>query len=660
MMKSNQEEEAKAAPAVRTTTTLNNEAASRAIQHQQQEVQQTHHQEDAEKIQGAVEGTQQQQGNQQLGETAQATTSDIIQAYKSTLELELENIITCLESIINANKQKKGGVPQIDDDDNALFTAIDLMISNEDDYKTNVPPSREDTISKLFTKVSKMLNTLYNSVNNDDQVNNITKKPKLGNKQQESQAQRSNDVLEQLLSQQRKEKELANFKSDVANFKSVVMEHFLDFNDGKFFKTFEDVFDVDGEKFTPLSDIENTGVRVNPPQDSIFKRTSHITEYDAAADVFGKEIDESIGRSTISAKDNANKTTIFGQRKCSSSVSAHLMPHGATCARYWFAIVPWVLNPKATATQNMNGNAQLDWDVRQKCIFGYKKDDEILLQTNKTVKGRVGIKNFLTNRIRLLNQKLFDNEYPSLFIIPIFDASTVKEWRGEGYSAVVLVASDDLSAAENYKISGSTYVHENNFSFLATSEQLEDAINLLASFVKCFCDEMQYLHNRFKHNSIQKNQDEYNIWANKCKDKSVPIPKLKSTIEQVGNGFVAVRKVTFGNYNDYENNPAPDPILLLSKAGCNWMKRNYCHVLPGCSADNDDSINDDDDDDTAYLCTLEEEEEARGWSSRNRKPSTIEFPAIESATGTKNNTLNGNGINNMDTDELTDDEDKNE
>jgi hypothetical protein len=72
---------------------------------------------------------------------------------------------------------------------------------------------------------------------------------------------------------------------------------------------------------------------------------------------------------------------------------------------------------------------------------------------------------------------------------------------------------------------------------------------------------------------------------------TIPIPLQKSlTAIRKTSTIIPVRKIKFSSRGEPDTHlhPAPDPILLLSKAVSNWLKRCNLNVLPGYPVDEDE------------------------------------------------------------------------
>jgi hypothetical protein len=154
---------------------------------------------------------------------------------------------------------------------------------------------------------------------------------------------------------------------------------------------------------------------------------------------------------------------------------------------------------------------------------------------------------------------------------------------------------------------------------LTGSDECEIARSLLEKMVTCVCK------------SFVEKVEHDDGWLSKTSSVSMiaPLKELNEEknvlvpITREGN-TCNVRKISFSQYTDTDNNPAPDPVLLLAKATSNWLKRQCLPILPsGSNDDSDDSANeyddDDDDDDSGssygpdYVASWHQEAIMRGW-----------------------------------------------
>ena len=355
------------------------------------------------------------------------------------------------------------------------------------------------------------------------------------------------------------------------------------------------------------------------------------------------------------ASSGGLKTDIFGEPNPYAQ-SAHLLPHGPSCAPFWFPVVPWVL-----CTEKRS----LTWIFMQKCIHGTKgignkielsnvdsglKDRRMdLLGKNRkkslnTVSGLherkiepstkwkrkslrtasgsqltcssrkkvpknrskqskakslhvdggsvatgslskawyVGIKHFLTNRIRLTAQGTYLDSIPCVIIVPIMQSvAEVKSWNGTAYDAIVLAGRwEEIGADTVYKgIQASGSMQHGNFvNYLANMIECDAACFLLEQMILSVChvafsNSTEVLLNLDgnKHLVDWNKTDKYNL----LKERMAPVPASTGN----WNNKMLIRKISFANSNETDN-PAPDPALLLARAASNYLKRQGIGILP--------------------------------------------------------------------------------
>jgi hypothetical protein len=232
----------------------------------------------------------------------------------------------------------------------------------------------------------------------------------------------------------------------------------------------------------------------------------------------------------------------------------------------------------------------------------------------------------------------------------------VKNWKGSGYSAVVLVRyttyldgnkkvdeekkkkkkdvedsdetkdRDDNMDDKKKALIASVYqemkAHTGHIIF-ATNEECNTACALLRTFVLCICKSSrdafteEFLASEFT--ALNKKASKSNETAPtyiKREQKFCPVPMRKES-----STTCHVRKITFSNSNKVHENPAPDPALLLGKAASNWLKCHEMVVLPACVGDDDSSsscsssISSRCSSDSGFVASFKQEMVVRGWSS---------------------------------------------
>jgi hypothetical protein len=384
-------------------------------------------------------------------------------------------------------------------------------------------------------------------------------------------------------------------RSIISEHKGFISEARGDLSEGLFFSSLEDLWDD-----SLLKAFDGVDVDVN-----VFNRSHHVAsleskaiKYETTATVAetSRVVMGSRAKSTsssVSSTDGSQQIlrNLFGAKGLASE-QAHLMPQAAACSSHWYHMVPWVLQVSDENSQN--------WDYMQKCIHGFSSS------SNENRDANVGIKNFLTNRINLANQKLYLDKHHCVLIIPILNETGVKEWNCDGYSAIVLATkytSNDIdySADMVYK-----QINADSGTLLfATKAECDTARAVFEQYILCACKSFKdkfplyFLHenNNVKPTTSRDGAEiKRDIFVEKTKELLEVFKKLINapvpTSKDWSAGKMNVRKIVFSKAESNET-PAPDPALLLGKAVSNWLYLHEVPLLPACS---DDSSSDGSDD----------------------------------------------------------------
>ena len=313
----------------------------------------------------------------------------------------------------------------------------------------------------------------------------------------------------------------------------------------------------------------------------LFVRTHHVSDtkhqyektVNAAAIENGKIADDSSRKTPSTA---GLKIDIFG-RPYETAHSAHLLPHAPSCAPYWFPVVPWVLSTV---------NHSRTWNFLQKCIHGTKvlnktqseemvssniasrvKDSRVASsnergkKSSNTVNGLkerkaessnkrqrttpneasgsqlsgssrkiplIGIKHFLTNRIRLVAQDTYLDLHPCVIIVPIMQSvEAVRNWSGTAYDAIVLAGNwMHITAAEVYSsIQAGIRQDDHSTNCIANRAECNLARILLEEMILSVCHVAYDKFNVTRRN-LRKN-DHWNNWKEAVQNnpqQEAPVP----------------------------------------------------------------------------------------------------------------------------------------
>ncbi|KAG7369593.1 hypothetical protein IV203_027339 [Nitzschia inconspicua] len=309
---------------------------------------------------------------------------------------------------------------------------------------------------------------------------------------------------------------------------------------------------------------------------------------------------EKIARDAVWPKD------IFGRKPYSQHI-AHLIPAGKSVShKQWLNVAAAVLGIQNDA----------DITVKKKAARGFIQEQtspvEITQESGSNSDQRpnqqpkkpgTGVIHFVTNKIRLHNQEKTldgksDRKKPSLLIVPVLTLQGAKDWRGKGYSAICLAGYpresvfDDIDTKGVYNDIGLadsnllTARHPRD----AKPEEVSMASDLLRAAVLALQDmigslsedDLSYCENP-NENVNKKPLREASEEAQKLLCK-VPGQLPKHETEQ------PVCLITFGDHDNADMHPAPDPLLLVLKAANIFGIMAGMKMLANASSDSDSDI----------------------------------------------------------------------
>ena len=197
-----------------------------------------------------------------------------------------------------------------------------------------------------------------------------------------------------------------------------------------------------------------------------------------------------------------------------------------------------------------------------------------------------GVLHLVSNRLYLKSQKQhIDGQRPKMLIVPIRSCDQVVGWKGEGYSAVVLVGEPeiDVPLPEELLVSEEKKKEVYRESRLnrestADSQDVTQACNLLRDGVLALAEMIRSISD----------EDLLGVSA----ENKQSAERLRSSREKIGDTILVpgminetvpsnckVLKITFSAQTDNEGHPAPDPLLLLFKAANVWGRMIGVHFL---------------------------------------------------------------------------------
>ena len=272
-------------------------------------------------------------------------------------------------------------------------------------------------------------------------------------------------------------------------------------------------------------------------------------------------------RTSTSKYPNFNKRvwpiTVFGGEGASCDEIAHLVPLSRKNAESCWFVAEFLFGcSDADAGVNVDEQQQ-QWAKIQRLLHGSKKRNG---NGDKKKVEDTGIKHMVTNKVLMSNQQLYFDSMPSVIIVPILSRSEAIGWKGGGYDAIALIdaypAKDQRPFEESLEsietvCESTRFKHGSNEQ--ATEDEVKKAHTLLCKYTRAIAYAQKYR---------KPTQCEFELSAG----GKMFFPKLPDNIDSL-----KVRKISFsnGNANDgSEGHPAPDPLLLVSKAVINLQKRN--------------------------------------------------------------------------------------
>jgi hypothetical protein len=308
------------------------------------------------------------------------------------------------------------------------------------------------------------------------------------------------------------------------------------------------------------------------------------------------------------------ETDIFGVKSVYAEPT-HLIPHSKKVADYWFPFVSLVLY---TGNEKWADSTEASWMFLQKCIHGSNKQAEE--ETNTSEVPNVGIKHFPTNQIQLCSCLGYFERNPFVIIVPILTVDQVVHWSGGGYNAIVLAGDVNGTSEDDHRVyheiaARGTLLDKENFGdclahideWLANENECEMARYLLEQMIFCVCksfNDCTFIQDFLYEN---KRYEEWNSAIAQLNNGTVPVPISMSWTDKL-----KIRKVSFSNSTE-DNNPAPDPTLLLARATSTWLRRQNIPLLPVCNEEDEYSYEFSNSDDSSYLSWCDEVT-VQGWT----------------------------------------------
>jgi hypothetical protein len=191
----------------------------------------------------------------------------------------------------------------------------------------------------------------------------------------------------------------------------------------------------------------------------------------------------------------------------------------------------------------------------------------------------VGLQHLSTNKLRLCGQTYYDDK-PCLCIVPVLTVDAMKSWTGEGYEAIVLAGrfTKDGEATEASEVYRNIRLTTPTGPF-ASEGQIDVAREALTSMLLGMTYSLKYRSDKLKAGlpkTYKDRVDERRV-AFSCEGMTTcPVEK------RTNSGPRRVRLIKFQAHDatDANGHPAPDPLLLVTKAGVNWSWKQGQPMMP--------------------------------------------------------------------------------
>mmetsp|Transcript_16178 Transcript_16178/g.24251 ORF Transcript_16178/g.24251 Transcript_16178/m.24251 type:complete len:228 (+) Transcript_16178:622-1305(+) len=176
----------------------------------------------------------------------------------------------------------------------------------------------------------------------------------------------------------------------------------------------------------------------------------------------------------------------------------------------------------------------------------------------------------VTNKVMMYSQGYYFDKDPSVLIVPILSRAEALNWNGGAYDAIALIDSFPCSD-ENVNIGldpdtdtdtvALSHVCERVQFYRGSDEQASnDEVKKAHRLLREYTRAIAYAQKYRKHRLCTFPLDG---------EGSFFSPKLPDDVDSL-----KIRKINFGSNDDNKIHPAPDPLLLVTKAVVNLQKRH--------------------------------------------------------------------------------------
>ena len=243
---------------------------------------------------------------------------------------------------------------------------------------------------------------------------------------------------------------------------------------------------------------------------------------------------------------------------------AHLVPAAVDAANsYWF-VTEFLFGADATRS----------WSEVRRLIHGSNPPPSKANASSK-IKG-TGIKHLVTNKILLASQRDYFDTAPCVMIVPIMSREDAIRWRGEGYPAIMLIDKYGEESKNDLRSVCNLTSFADPDGQKAELGELLKATRLLQDYTNAIL-----LGQRER----KPKECTFSLCDNQT---SAFFPDLPENRENLN-----VRKVFFHGNNSLDGHPAPDPLLLVSKAVAVLQKRNGFTIVAAAEPQDEHSPSDE-------------------------------------------------------------------
>ena len=296
--------------------------------------------------------------------------------------------------------------------------------------------------------------------------------------------------------------------------------------------------------------------------------------YQATLKFSGEALDPAIKPDQSTSNFSKKKKEIWKKAAVGSDPAgeiAHLVPSSVANANsYWF-VTEFLFGIKKKA----NGMPQeRDWDEIRRLIHGSNN-----AETGRREKN-TGIKRMVSNRVLLAGQRDYFDNAPCVLIIPVLSREDAISWAGAAYDAIMMIDAYKNLDGEEIRVESvaslTFFCYDTGMDTTVDIEGLNKAIGLLRDYTRAI------------------------LYAQKFRKPSSAGFDFDTSIANVSKAYyplltanpqsLKVRKISFEDNNSSEGHPAPDPLLLVTKAVAVLQKRRGFKIVAAMEPDDNGSM----------------------------------------------------------------------